>query len=79
VYIRTKLHESPVFKQMKSMGQNSKAPLKDSFTNWPNLRIILMVLFGVVIGQAAVSYSSHIYAFYFVTQILKVRKEKKIG
>ena len=64
---------------MKSAGQNSTAPLKDSFTNRPNLRIILMVLFGAVIGQSAVSYSSHIYAFYFVTQILKVKKREKIG
>src|SRR5438270_583399 len=41
VYIRLKLDESPVFLQMKALGKGSKAPLRDSFTNWANLKIVL--------------------------------------
>src|SRR3982751_4682148 len=36
VYIRLKLNESPVFLEMKAQGKGSKAPLRDSFTHWPN-------------------------------------------
>src|SRR5690349_21675805 len=39
VYIRLKLNESPVFLKMKAEGKGSKAPLRESFTHWPNLKI----------------------------------------
>jgi len=47
VYIRLKLNESPVFLRMKAEGKGSKAPLRESFTKWPNLKIVLLALFGV--------------------------------
>src|SRR5207237_9341389 len=36
VYIRLKLNESPIFKKMKEEGKGSKAPLTDSFLQYPN-------------------------------------------
>src|SRR5215510_11549586 len=36
VYIRMKLHESPVFRAMKAGGQASKSPLRYSFLHYPN-------------------------------------------
>src|SRR6266478_2248327 len=35
VYIRLKLHESPVFQKMKAEGKGSKSPLTDSFFKYP--------------------------------------------
>ena len=60
VYIRLKLNESPVFKRMKAEGKASKAPLTESFLRWGNLKIVLLVLFGGVAGQAVVWYTGHV-------------------
>ena len=72
VFIRLKLEESPVFKQMKSEGKASKSPLKDSFGNWKNLRLVLISLFGAVAGQGVVWYAGQFYSLYFLTTTLGV-------
>jgi MFS family permease len=76
VWIRTKLNESPLFKAMKAGGKGSKSPLKDSFGNWKNLRIVLIALFGLVVGQAVVWYTGQFYALFFLTQVLKVDAQR---
>ena len=72
VWIRLKLNESPLFQQMKAEGKGSKHPLKESFANWPNLKIVLLALFGLTAGQAVVWYTGQFYTLFFLTQILKV-------
>jgi MFS family permease len=72
VWIRLKLQESPLFLKMKSEGKGSKSPLRDSFTNWTNLRLVLIALFGLTAGQAVVWYTGQFYALFFLTQTLKV-------
>jgi MFS family permease len=72
VWIRLKLNESPLFQQMKAEGKGSKHPLKDSFANWDNLKIVLLALFGLTAGQAVVWYAGQFYTLFFLTQILKV-------
>jgi MFS family permease len=72
VYIRLQLQESPVFKRMKAEGKASKAPLTESFLRWGNLKIVLLVLFGGVAGQAVVWYTGMFYELFFLTQTLKV-------
>ncbi|MFO0585254.1 MAG: MFS transporter [Anaeromyxobacter sp.] len=72
VYIRLQLQESPVFKRMKAEGKGSKAPLTESFLRWGNLKIVLLVLFGGVAGQAVVWYTGMFYELFFLTQTLKV-------
>jgi len=72
VWIRLKLEESPMFLKMKAEGTGSKAPLTESFGQWPNLRIVLIALFGAVAGQAVVWYGGQFYALFFLTQTLKV-------
>jgi MFS family permease len=71
-WIRLSLDESPMFKQMKAQGKQSKAPLRESFGEWGNLRIVLLALFGLVAGQAVVWYTGQFYALFFLTQTLKV-------
>jgi MFS family permease len=72
LWIRLKLAESPVFQKMKEEGKVSKAPLKESFGKWPNLRIVIIALFGAVAGQAVVWYTGQFYALFFLEKSLRV-------
>jgi len=72
VYIRLKLNESPLFVKMKAQGKGSKAPLRESFTHWPNLKIVLLALFGAAAGQGVVWYTGQFYALFFLTGTLKI-------
>ncbi len=72
VYIRMKLNESPVFKRMKAEGKQSKAPITESFFRWGNLKIVLAVLFGGLVGQAVVWYTGMFYELFFLLQMLKL-------
>jgi MFS family permease len=74
-WIRLSLDESPMFKKMKAEGKQSKSPLKESFGEWANLRIVLLALFGIVAGQAVVWYTGQFYALFFLTQTLKVEAQ----
>jgi MFS family permease len=75
VWIRLMLNESPAFQKMKDEGTTSKAPLKESFGQWGNLKIVLLALFGLVAGQAVVWYTGQFYALFFLTQTLKVEAQ----
>jgi Major Facilitator Superfamily len=72
VYIRLKLNESPIFQRMKEEGKGSKAPLTDSFLRYPNVKYVLLALFGAVAGQSVVWYTGQFYALFFLTITLKV-------
>ena len=72
VWIRLSMNESPAFKKMKEEGKTSKAPLTESFTKWPNLKIVILALLGLTAGQAVVWYTGQFYALFFLTQSLKV-------
>jgi MFS family permease len=72
LYMRVKMRESPLFAKMKSKGQASKHPLKESFTNPVNLRYVLIALFGATAGQGVVWYTGQFYALTFLQSALKV-------
>jgi MFS family permease len=72
VWIRMTLHESPAFVRMKAEGKTSKAPLKESFGEWKNLKIVILALVGLTAGQAVVWYTGQFYSLFFLTQQLKV-------
>ena len=72
VYIRLKLHESPVFQKMKSEGKGSKSPLSDSFFKYPNNKYVLLALLGATAGQGVVWYTGQFYALFFLTITLKL-------
>jgi MFS family permease len=72
VWIRLRLNESPVFQKMKDEGKGSKAPLTEAFGNWSNAKIVLIALFGGVMGQGVVWYTGQFYALFFMQSILKV-------
>lgn len=72
LWIRLKLDESPEFKRMKEEGRVSTAPLAEAFGQWSNLRLVLLSLFGMVMGQAVVWYTGLFYSMFYLTQTLKV-------
>ena len=72
VWIRLKLHESPVFTKMKAEGKGSKAPLTDSFLKYPNNKYALLALLGATAGQGVVWYTGQFYALFFMQITLKL-------
>jgi MFS family permease len=72
IWIQMKLSESPVYLQMKASGKASSRPLADAFGNWKNVRLILIALFGAMVGQAVVWYAAQFYVLFFIERVLKV-------
>ena len=72
LYIRLKMKESPIFDQIKSTGMSSAQPLKDAFTKWPNVKLVLVSLLGATAGQGVVWYCGQYYALFYLQSILKV-------
>jgi MFS family permease len=72
LYIRMKMSESPLFARLKTQGKTSAAPLRESFARWPNLKIVLLVLFGATAGQGIVWYTGQFYALSFLQSVLKI-------
>ncbi|MGD8323937.1 MAG: MFS transporter [Gammaproteobacteria bacterium] len=72
LWVRLTLEESPLFKQMLAEGKNSKRPLSEAFLEWKNLRLVLLVLFGLMAIQGVLFYTAHFYSQFFLIQILKV-------
>ena len=70
--IRRKMNESPMFTAMKASGKASKSPLRDSFANPENRKMVLLALFGATAGQGVVWYTGQFYALYFLQTVLKV-------
>jgi hypothetical protein len=57
---------------MKQEGKQSKAPLKEAFGQWSNLKIAILALLGATAGEAVIWYGGQFYALFFLTQTLKV-------
>jgi MFS family permease len=72
VYIRSRLEESPVFLQMKAEGRSSKAPVSESLKSWPNVKLMLLALFGIIGGTGIVWYTAQFYALIFMQKSLKI-------
>jgi MFS family permease len=70
--IRARLHESPLFLKMKAEGKTSKNPLKESFGNKENLKMVLLALFGATAGQGVVWYTGQFYALSFMEKVLRI-------
>ena len=76
IYIRLKMQESPLFSKLKKEGKTSVNPLKESFTKKPNLKMVLLALFGAVMGQGVIFYTSQFYAQSFIETVCKVNFEQ---
>jgi len=72
VWIRMQLEESPAFQKLKQEGKVSKRAYAESFTEWRNLKIVLLALFGVMMAQGVVWYTAHFYSQFYLERILKI-------
>jgi MFS family permease len=72
LYIRLKMKESPIFAELKAAKMTSTQPLTDAFTKWPNLKQVLISLFGATAGQGVIWYTGQFYALFYMQTILKV-------
>lgn len=72
LYIRLRMKESPIFQYIKTAGMTSAKPLKEAFTQWHNLKLVLISLFGATAGQGVVWYTGQFYALFYLQTILKV-------
>jgi MFS family permease len=77
VWMRVKLSESPAFAALKAKGELTKAPLRESFAQWPNLKRVLIAFFGIMCAQGAVWYLSFFYVQVFLTRSLGVPEATK--
>lgn len=66
IYIRMKMSESPMFSQLKAEGKTSLNPITESFRHKANFKMVLLALFGAVMGQGVVWYTGQFYAQNFL-------------
>ena len=66
VWMRFKLSESPAFAKLKAEGEVTKAPLRESFAQWDNLKRVLIAFFGIMCAQGAVWYLTFFYVQVFL-------------
>src|SRR5215469_15760130 len=72
LWIRMRLDESPLFRRIQEEGRTSRAPLSESFLRWSHLKIVLIALFGLLMGQGVVWYTAMFYTQFFLEGIIRV-------
>ncbi len=72
VWMRLRLNESPAFVRIRRAGRTSKAPLSEALGRGPNLRRVMVALFGMTAGQGVIWYTGQFYVLVFLTHTLKV-------
>jgi len=73
--IRRNMDESPVFQELKKQGATSKSPLRESFSDPKNVRLMLIAMFGAIVGQGALWHTAQFYSQIFMTNTLHVEFE----
>lgn len=56
VYMRRKMAESPLFAKAKAEGKTSPNPLRESFGNKENLKIVLLAFLGLAVGGGVIGW-----------------------
>jgi MHS family proline/betaine transporter-like MFS transporter len=72
IFIRLRMSESPLFTKIKAEGKISKNPIKESFGNKENLKLVLIALFGATAGQGVVWYTGQFYAMTFIEKTCSI-------
>jgi MFS family permease len=72
LWVRSKLHESPVFKAMQAADKIAQNPLRESLNSWPKWKRILVALFGVSAGLTVVFYSANFQSLYFIQNSVRI-------
>jgi MFS family permease len=72
LYVRLRMHESPVFQKLKSENRLSQNVLADSFAQSKNLRLMTLALFGATAGAGVIWYTGQFYALTFLQRPLNL-------
>ncbi len=72
IYIRLKMSESPLYAKLKKEGKTSVNPLKESFGHKANFKMVLLALFGAVMGQGVIWYTGQFYAQSFLENTVRI-------
>ena len=72
IYVRARLHESPVFTRLKAERRLSMSPVRDTFARWSSLRLVLLALFGVTAGMGSTYFTGQFYVMIFMQQIARI-------
>lgn len=74
-FIRRRLHESPIFAQLKKERKTSIAPIKDAFTTPGNLKLMLKAIFGGSATQSAIMQTTLFVTLFFLQRAVKLPYE----
>jgi len=72
LWVRLKLHESPVFQAMKASGNVAHAPLRETFSSAANVKRVIVALFGIAAGLTVIWYTAQFQAMYFLQNALHI-------
>ncbi|HEY1425533.1 MAG TPA: MFS transporter [Caulobacteraceae bacterium] len=72
IWMRSRLSESPAFQRLKDTGAASRAPYRDAFGQWSNLKLVLLAFFALMTAQGAYWYTVFFYSAVFMQTFLKV-------
>ncbi len=75
LYVRLRMKESPIFASLKGAGKISGNPLREAFTGWSNMRLVLITLFGATAAQGVLAYTAEFYSLFYLQTILKVNQQ----
>jgi hypothetical protein len=66
------MKESPMYAALKVEGTTSTNPIKESFGHKANFKMVLLALFGAVMGQGVIWYTGQFYAQSFLENAVKI-------
>ena len=72
LWMRLKLSESPVFRELKESGGCARNPFKESFTYPGNLKRLFVALFGIAAGLTVIWYTAMFSVLAFLQNPLRV-------
>ncbi|MBN8551721.1 MAG: MFS transporter [Caulobacterales bacterium] len=72
LWIRLKLNESPAYQRMEAESHAPRAPYREAFGTWKNLKVVLLALVGIMFAQGAVWYCGYFYSRFFMERFLKI-------
>jgi MFS family permease len=74
LWMRLKLSESPVFRQMKEAGETATNPFTESFTYPGNLKRLFVALFGIAAGLTVIWYTAMFSVLSFLQTTMRVEE-----
>jgi MFS family permease len=72
LWIRLKLNESPAYERMEAESQTPRAPYKEAFGTWKNMKVVILALVAIMFAQGAVWYCGYFYSRFFMERFLRI-------